>query len=122
MEDLDAGRSQTADRRVPFTPVEEVVVALWEEVLDRSPIRPTDRIFDLGAHSILIARAAARLEALSGVRVPLDVFFEYPVLADFAREISRDEKANHELTSLGLALAHAALENATARQSDSASA
>ncbi|MFN9087682.1 MAG: non-ribosomal peptide synthetase [Gemmatimonadaceae bacterium] len=92
----------------PRTPVEELIVALWEEVLERAPVRAHDHFFELGGHSILATRAAARLEEVSGVHVPLNSFFTFPVLADFAREISRDAEACRELTKFGVAVSQVA--------------
>jgi amino acid adenylation domain-containing protein len=72
---------------VPVGIVEEVLAAIWADLLGRSEIGRTDRFFDLGGHSLLAARAVARVREALGVEIPLGAFFEEPTLAGLARRI-----------------------------------
>jgi amino acid adenylation domain-containing protein len=76
---------ESGDR--PRTPVEEVVAAVWSEVLGCGPVGRHDSFFDLGGHSLAAARAAARLRTAFGVELPLRDLFEAPTVAALALRI-----------------------------------
>jgi amino acid adenylation domain-containing protein len=68
----------------PATATEREVLAIWEEVLGRSPIGVTDNFFDRGGHSLRIAKALSLIERRLGVAVPLTVFFTFPTVRELA--------------------------------------
>jgi hypothetical protein len=53
----------------PRTPSEQLVAAVWRELLGVERIDRADNFLDLGGHSLLIMRAVAMLEARTGKRV-----------------------------------------------------
>ncbi|MEV2265216.1 condensation domain-containing protein [Nonomuraea africana] len=57
------------------------ITAIWEEVLQLSPIEPHDDIFDLGGHSLTITQIIARMRKRLDVEVDLDDFFDNPTIA-----------------------------------------
>lgn len=81
----DTGGGRT--RLPPEGPVAEIVAAAWSEVLGVSPINADDDFFALGGHSLLCARVAARLGAGLGLRVPISLMFDRPVLSELAAEV-----------------------------------
>ncbi|SEK31348.1 condensation domain-containing protein [Streptacidiphilus jiangxiensis] len=57
------------------------ILAIWEQVLDLSPIEPDDDLFDLGGHSLTITQIIARMQQQLGVEISLDDFFDNPTVA-----------------------------------------
>jgi amino acid adenylation domain-containing protein len=73
--------------RPPSTEVEEVVAAIWSEVLGRSDVAADANFFDLGGHSLAGARVISRVRQSFGVDLPLRTIFETATLADLARRV-----------------------------------
>ncbi|HEY2291170.1 MAG TPA: amino acid adenylation domain-containing protein, partial [Thermoanaerobaculia bacterium] len=71
----------------PRTAVEEVLAAIWGDVLARHPIGRDDDFFALGGHSLLAARVASRIRRAFGLEVPLRSLFERRSLAELASDI-----------------------------------
>ena len=70
-----------------LTPVEEVVVGIWESVLEVDGVGTGDHFFRLGGHSLLATRVISRLRDAFDVELPLRCLFETPRLADLAERI-----------------------------------
>ncbi|MBZ5521196.1 MAG: non-ribosomal peptide synthase/polyketide synthase [Acidobacteriia bacterium] len=68
----------------PSTPVEELLVQLWEQTLDKQPIGINDNFFNLG-NSLLATQLVARTSAAFHVDLPLRRLFEYPTIAQLAQ-------------------------------------
>ncbi|HEX3525566.1 MAG TPA: non-ribosomal peptide synthase/polyketide synthase, partial [Thermoanaerobaculia bacterium] len=80
------GGRQDEDRR-PRTPVEEVVAAIWCDVLELPAVRLDESFFDLGGHSLLATRVSSRLRAAFGVELPLRDLFERPTIEGIAGRV-----------------------------------
>ncbi|HEY3570041.1 MAG TPA: amino acid adenylation domain-containing protein, partial [Thermoanaerobaculia bacterium] len=71
----------------PRTPVEEVLAAIWSEVLGVEGIGVHDNFFELGGHSLLAARAASRTARAFGTDLPVSALFQAPTIAALAARI-----------------------------------
>jgi amino acid adenylation domain-containing protein len=78
-----------AEYVAPRTQTEQVIAALWSELLGVERVGATDRFFDLGGQSLLATRAVSRVREALGVEVPVRAVFEHPALDAFAREVDR---------------------------------
>lgn len=80
-----AVRLQTLSLRVaPSSDTETRVQQIWCELLGLEDIGVTDDFFQLGGHSILVARMVERIETAFGRRVPIaDIYFS-PTIARVA--------------------------------------
>jgi amino acid adenylation domain-containing protein len=71
----------------PRIPHEEMVAAIWAEVLDLARVGATDNFFHLGGHSLLATRVMSRVRKAFGIELPLHKLFEEPTVARFTEEI-----------------------------------
>src|SRR6185369_13006075 len=80
--------AQAAEYVAPSGPEEEMLAALWSELLGVERVGARDNFFTLGGHSLLGTRVISRLREAFEVEVPLRDLFEAPVLADLAARIA----------------------------------
>jgi amino acid adenylation domain-containing protein len=71
----------------PRTPFEEVLAAIWAEVLGRERVGVSEDFFALGGHSLLATRVASRVRSAFGVEFPLSELFEAPTVTALAARI-----------------------------------
>jgi len=71
----------------PRTPSEEVVAAIWEEVLKRDGIGVEDNFFEIGGHSLLATQITSRLREHFRIPVPVRAVFEAPSIAELAKRM-----------------------------------
>jgi len=79
----DIGR----DYEPPRTAIEEVVAAIWEEILDIERVSIHDDFFHLGGHSLLAAKLISRLREVLKFELPLRTFFQQPSIAGISAAI-----------------------------------
>ncbi len=80
---LPAPEAKSAGRP-PATPHEELLCGLFAELLDLPSVSADDHFFDLGGHSILVMRLAARVRAVFGVDIGVRTVFDHPTVAALA--------------------------------------
>jgi amino acid adenylation domain-containing protein len=78
----------------PRTPVEEVLVQIWAEMLGVEQVGVYDDFFALGGHSLLATQVLARVRDAFQVPLPLRPLFEVPTVANLALAVmqSRGEQ------------------------------
>ncbi|HWM91030.1 MAG TPA: amino acid adenylation domain-containing protein [Thermoanaerobaculia bacterium] len=78
---------------VSWTPVEELLAAIWSEVLGADHIDPADDFFGLGGHSLRVTQVLARVREAFGVELPVRSLFESPTLGGLAARIEEALRA-----------------------------
>ncbi|HWN41106.1 MAG TPA: AMP-binding protein, partial [Thermoanaerobaculia bacterium] len=70
-----------------LSPIEELLAAIWSEVLGTDRIGPSDDFFGLGGHSLKVTQVLARVRDAFGVELPVRSLFESPTLSGLAGRI-----------------------------------
>lgn len=82
-----ADRTKEASYVAPRNVLEELLVEVWQEVIQFEGIGIHENFFDLGGQSLLATRVIARLRQALELDIPLRTLFEHPTIAQFARVI-----------------------------------
>ena len=77
----------------PRTNVEQLVADSWHEALGMEKISVYDDFFVLGGHSLIAVQVMARLEKLTGKRLPLAALFTHPTVAELAQLVQPDGRS-----------------------------
>lgn len=77
----------------PRTTVEELLAAVWEDVLGVSPISIDSDFFAIGGHSLLAMRVLSKMQAATGAELSLRTLFEHPTIAELAEEVEKNRKS-----------------------------
>src|SRR5947209_16946842 len=91
-----AGR-EAARFVAPQGPVEEVLAAIWAEVLGEARVERVgahDDFFALGGHSLLATQVISRLRDAFGVELPLRSLFAAPTVAALASRIGQEGRGS----------------------------
>jgi amino acid adenylation domain-containing protein len=94
----DFSRSETEQNYVVArTPVEELLVGVWREILGVEHVGIADDFFGLGGHSLLATQLMSRIRKAFAVEIPLRQLFEGPTVAELAQHIEAALKAEAHL-------------------------
>jgi amino acid adenylation domain-containing protein len=82
-------RSSQVDK--PENQQEELLLAIWQDILGQKSIGVTDDFFELGGHSLIAVQVMTRLEHETGRRLPLSTLFEFPTIRKLASLLQPDK-------------------------------
>ncbi|MDY7094186.1 MAG: non-ribosomal peptide synthase/polyketide synthase [Acidobacteriota bacterium] len=73
--------------------IEEGLVEIWKEVLDKPQVGVHDNFFDLGGHSLLGVRLLSRIENRFGQKLPVATLFREPTVEGLAKVLRGESEA-----------------------------
>ncbi|MBW4428418.1 MAG: amino acid adenylation domain-containing protein [Nostoc desertorum CM1-VF14] len=80
-------RNISTDLIPPRTATEEVLTAIWSDVLGLEKVGIHDNFFALGGHSLSAMQVIARLRETFKVELPISCLFDYPTVVELDRQI-----------------------------------
>lgn len=91
----------TRDARAPASKMERDLLAVWEEMLQRSPLSVHDNFFDLGGDSLTAVNILSGIEQRIGRRVPMYFLTEYPTIERLATALVEETGGPGLMVNLG---------------------
>lgn len=88
---LSSRRDSSVAYIAPGSPIEEKLVAIWEQLLGVEQPGVRDNFFDLGGHSLLASRMVARIREVCQVDVAVSTILESPTIAELAAILARKQ-------------------------------
>ncbi len=73
----------------PRSPIEEILLEIWRDLLSLSELGIHDHFFQVGGHSLLATRVMARIQAVLQVTFPVQLLFEAPTVAELAQRVEQ---------------------------------
>jgi hypothetical protein len=77
----------------PQTAIERMIASIWQDVLHIDTVGLHDNFFDLGGHSLLMARVHSKLREIGTSDISIVDLFQYPTVNTLARYLSRQPTA-----------------------------
>ena len=96
-------RSRSVDGETfvaPRTPIEEILVDVWGQILGLDQISVNDNFFKLGGHSLLATMLLAKVVDTFQTEFSLRTFYDSPTVAAMAEIIERDQIERGNATEL----------------------
>src|SRR5205807_2413449 len=81
----------------PRTPVEEMLVEIWQEVLQVERVGIHDDFFELGGDSLLVTRILSQIREKLKVEVALRMMFELPTVRELGEQIEELQRGGEGL-------------------------
>jgi acyl carrier protein len=87
--------AQTAAKTADFVPaqtrLEQMVAAIWQDVLRVEPVSINDNFFELGGHSLAMAAVHDRLQTALKKEIPIVTLFEQPTIRTLANYLNHEQ-------------------------------
>jgi amino acid adenylation domain-containing protein len=80
----------------PQNEIQEELVSIWQEVLQKSRIGSRDSFFELGGDSLSATRAVSRINQRLNVAIELRDLFLFPTIAELAYHVARVQRSAYE--------------------------
>jgi acyl carrier protein len=76
----------------PRTEVQRTIATIWQEVLQVEKVGIHDNFFDLGGHSLLMAKVWSKLHSMFQQELSMVDMFQYPTIHALATYLSQESK------------------------------
>ncbi|MFS3915776.1 amino acid adenylation domain-containing protein [Bacillus australimaris] len=78
---------KSLEKHLPETKTEQMIAAIWEDILDVDRVYKEDQFFDLGGHSLKATQTISRINHECSIKAPLKILFESRHLAHLAQMV-----------------------------------
>lgn len=78
---------------IPKTEVEEGLLNIWCDVLNRKQISTAENFFHIGGHSLLATKLVAKIQQKYSIELLISDIFEHPTISGLAARIERQKKS-----------------------------
>ncbi|MFP3419637.1 amino acid adenylation domain-containing protein [Bacillus sp. SIMBA_154] len=78
--------------KLPVNEVEQKLLVMWREVLERDDISTDDHFFELGGHSLKAMSLLSKVSKEFKVQVPIHLLFETPTIEAISRYIQKQDQ------------------------------
>ena len=95
--EIDSSRESDANWEAPRTQTEEMLAAIWMDLLELERVDRNGHFFDLGGHSLLATQLVSRIHSTFAAELSLDGIFESPTLTALSRRIDLSRSSSPEL-------------------------
>ncbi len=75
---------------------EAAIAGLWSEVLGLEKIGIQENFFDIGGHSLLVAKVRAGIQTLFGIELSIAEMFKYPTVKALAERVEQGASGSRE--------------------------
>ncbi|MGB8509156.1 MAG: condensation domain-containing protein, partial [Pyrinomonadaceae bacterium] len=86
-----------ADYVAPRTHVEEMLAAIWSEVLGAESLSAHDDFFELGGHSLIATQVMSRVREAFNIELPVRNLFETSTIAGLAQSIEQELRGGQDM-------------------------
>ncbi|MGD9638616.1 MAG: amino acid adenylation domain-containing protein [Alphaproteobacteria bacterium] len=77
----------------PLNQLEQIIAEIWKSLLGNKSFSSNDNFFDLGGHSLMMAKISNLILEKTGKKVEILDLFRYPTIAKLASFLGGEEKA-----------------------------
>ncbi len=93
-------QSEQKDKYVaPRTPIEEMLVQIWTQVLKLERVGIHDNFFEIGGHSLLATQLLSRIRNIFKIELPLRELFARATITELAQSIGQLQQQDLELST-----------------------
>jgi len=84
---------------LPQNKIEEILLEIWANILERDDISINDNFFDLGGHSLKVTALISKIHKELDVKIPIKEIFNSPTIEGLAKYIESSVKNVYEMIS-----------------------
>jgi amino acid adenylation domain-containing protein len=96
----DVNTQESRSIKVPITPLEKSLAAIWQDVLEVDEIGVDDDFFELGGHSLLAIRLVSLIRKELNFAIVIRDVFDYPTITLLAAQLSMQDRALSDAAKL----------------------
>ena len=82
-----SGHERLASYVAPSNPTQEIIAAIWAEVLRHERVGVNDNFFEIGGHSLNATQVISRINEVFKIDLPLRTIFENMTVAQLAAAV-----------------------------------